>query len=138
MTKEYPMQKILTSMLLGASLSVMPALAMAQDNNNGAPPTAEGAASMQGQPPSKAAVGPNGEHVDPSKKLWSNPRTVDEQPGTQPPSNDGKHPARPVKEYHPHHSQHDKKNGVMESPSETIPGNNQPSSTHLQENHAPQ
>lgn len=43
------MQKILTSMLLGASLSVMPALAMAQDNNNGAPPTAEGAASMQGQ-----------------------------------------------------------------------------------------
>lgn len=131
------MQKIFTSMLLGASLSVMPALAMAQDNS-GTPPTAEGAASRQGQPPSKAAVGPNGEHVDPSKKLWSNPRTVDEQPGTQPPSNDGKHPAHPVKEYHPHHSQHDKKNGVMESPSETIPGNNQPSSTHLQENHAPQ
>ena len=131
------MQKILTSMLLGASLSVMPALAMAQDNS-GTPPTAEGAASQQGKAPSKAAEGPNGEHVDPSKKLWSNPRTVDEQPGTQPPSNDGKNPAHPVKEYHPHHTPQGKKSGVVESPSETIPGNNQPSSTHLLENPAPQ
>ncbi|KDE19981.1 hypothetical protein CSR02_01580 [Acetobacter pomorum] len=135
------MQKVIASMLLGASLSVLPALAMAQDNT-GNPPTANGAAAQQGKPPSSAAEGPNGEHVDPSKKLWSNPRTIDEQPGTQPPSNDGKQPAHPVKEYHPRHDYdhgpHGKKSGVIESPSETMPGNNQPSSTHLLENHAPQ
>lgn len=71
-------------LFLGAALLATPALA--QNNGRGAP-TADSAASQVGQAP-PAALDEHGKHVEPSQKLWNNPRTVAEQPGTQPPTND--------------------------------------------------
>ncbi|MDN7353043.1 hypothetical protein [Acetobacter senegalensis] len=76
----------LHSLLLGAALIAAPAFALAQDDSS-KPPTADSAASQVGKPP-PAAVDKNGKRIDPSKKLWTNPRTEAEQPGTQPPPND--------------------------------------------------
>lgn len=72
------------TLLVGASLLVAPGLAMAQQAP--AAPTADSAAAQVGQSP-KAALDENGKRVEPSEKLWTNPRTKAEQPGTQPPPN---------------------------------------------------
>ncbi len=72
------------SLLLGATLVATPALAQ---DNTATSPTANSAASQVGQPP-PAALDSNGKQVEPSQKLWNNPRTEAEQPGTQPPPND--------------------------------------------------
>lgn len=74
------------SLLLGATLVAAPAFALAQDDS-GKPPTADSAAAQVGKSPS-AAQDKDGKRIDPSKKLWTNPRTQAEQPGTQPPPND--------------------------------------------------
>ncbi|MBO1324980.1 hypothetical protein K2X14_07475 [Acetobacter sp. TBRC 12305] len=73
------------SLLLGTALVATPALALAQAGSNTAP-TANSAASQVGKSP-PAAQDKSGKRVEPSDKLWNNPRTVDEQPGTQPPPN---------------------------------------------------
>ncbi|MFT8674860.1 MAG: hypothetical protein ABF990_06725 [Acetobacter sp.] len=73
------------SLVLGTALIVTPALALAQTAAT-TPPTADSAASQVGKTP-PAALDKSGKRVEPSDKLWNNPRTVDEQPGTQPPSN---------------------------------------------------
>ncbi|GFE92915.1 hypothetical protein [Acetobacter persici] len=81
----------LHSMTLAVSLLVAPVIAMAQATET-APtqgtPTANSAASQVGKAP-PAAQDENGKRVEPSQKLWNNPRTEAEQPGTQPPSNGG-------------------------------------------------
>ncbi len=71
------------SLLLGATLLATPAFA--QDVPTA--PTAGSAAAQVGQVP-PAAQDENGRRVEPSQKLWNNPRTEAEQPGTQPPAND--------------------------------------------------
>ena len=70
-----------------ATLAGVPALALAQPATPPAP-TANSAASEVGRNP-PSATDTNGNRVNPSDKLWNNPRTVTEQPGTQPPSNSG-------------------------------------------------
>ncbi|GBR20594.1 hypothetical protein LV564_07805 [Komagataeibacter nataicola] len=81
------MKKILHSTLLAAVVASVPALAVAQsDMGGGESPTANSAASQVGRNP-PSATSTNGQRVEPSDKLWNNPRTVGEQPGTQPPDN---------------------------------------------------
>lgn len=75
-----------SSFVLAASLLVAPAFAFAQADNTKTP-TADSAAAQVGKVP-PAAQDENGKRVEPSKKLWNNPRTEAEQPGTQPPPND--------------------------------------------------
>nr|WP_298797930.1 hypothetical protein [uncultured Acetobacter sp.] len=81
----------LYSMTLAVSMLVAPTIALAQATESipapGAP-TANSAASQVGKVP-QAAQDQNGNRVEPSHKLWNNPRTEAEQPGTQPPSNGG-------------------------------------------------
>ncbi|GBR31343.1 hypothetical protein AA0473_2512 [Acetobacter orleanensis NRIC 0473] len=70
---------------------VAPAIALAQATENTLTqgvPTANSAASQVGKVP-PAALDKSGKRVEPSQKLWNNPRTEAEQPGTQPPSNGG-------------------------------------------------
>lgn len=91
--------------LMGAALIVAPGLALAQEQGATAP-TADSAAAQVGQSP-KAALDENGKRIEPSKKLWNNPRTEAEQPGTQPPANTD---SAKVKHHsghhgHAHHSQ---------------------------------
>lgn len=85
------MSSKLYSMTLAVSMLMAPTLALAQttqsDSVPGAP-TANSAASQVGKVP-PAAKDENGNRVEPSHKLWNNPRTEAEQPGTQPPSNGG-------------------------------------------------
>ncbi|MBE7728472.1 hypothetical protein F1542_01600 [Komagataeibacter sp. FXV3] len=91
--KEYDtMANTMRSALLAtimASMPVMtPVMAMAQTDMETVPaPTAGSAASEVGKNP-PSATSRNGQRVEPSDKLWNNPRTVQEQPGTQPPTND--------------------------------------------------
>ncbi|RFD19803.1 hypothetical protein DY926_09250 [Komagataeibacter melaceti] len=81
------MANTLRSTLLAAIVASVPAMAMAQsDMGNEPAPTANSAASEVGRNPPSATT-PNGKRVEPSDKLWNNPRTVSEQPGTQPPPN---------------------------------------------------
>lgn len=70
-----------------ATLAGVPALALAQPATPPAP-TANSAASEVGRNP-PSATDNSGNRVNPSDKLWNNPRTVTEQPGTQPPPNSG-------------------------------------------------
>lgn len=73
--------------MLGIALSVSPQLSFAQTaSKNSAPPTAESAAEQVGKNP-VAAKTKAGTRIEPSQKLWNNPRTVSEQPGSNPPSN---------------------------------------------------
>ena len=85
------MSSKLYSMTLAVSMLMAPTLALAQttqsDSVSGTP-TANSAASQVGKVP-PAAKDENGKRVEPSHKLWNNPRTEAEQPGTQPPSNGG-------------------------------------------------
>lgn len=71
------------TLLLGATLLATPAFAQEASTA----PTAGSAAAQVGQTP-PAALDENGKRVEPSQKLWNNPRTEAEQPGTQPPAND--------------------------------------------------
>ncbi|AQU86111.1 hypothetical protein B0W47_00090 [Komagataeibacter nataicola] len=87
MKENTTMKKILHSTLLAAVVASVPALAVAQsDMGGGESPTANSAASQVGRNP-PSATSTNGQRVEPSDKLWNNPRTVGEQPGTQPPDN---------------------------------------------------
>ncbi|MCE2575160.1 hypothetical protein [Komagataeibacter sp. FNDCR2] len=82
------MVKTLHSTLLAAVMFGVPAMAMAQTGPMDEPaPTANSAASEVGKNP-PSATSRSGKRVEPSDKLWNNPRTVSEQPGTQPPPND--------------------------------------------------
>ncbi|WP_338332267.1 hypothetical protein [Acetobacter sp. LMG 32666] len=74
------------TLLLGATLLATPAFAQ-ENSTPPSAPTAGSAAAQVGQTP-PAALDENGKWVEPSQKLWNNPRTEAEQPGTQPPSND--------------------------------------------------
>ncbi|AZV37711.1 hypothetical protein CFR75_02715 [Komagataeibacter xylinus] len=87
MKEDTTMKKILQFTLLAGVVASVPALAIAQSDMGGAPaPTANSAASQVGRNP-PSATSTNGQRVEPSDKLWNNPRTVGEQPGTQPPDN---------------------------------------------------
>ncbi|MBL7240656.1 hypothetical protein ACOZ4Y_03325 [Komagataeibacter rhaeticus] len=80
------MAKTIRSALLAALIASTPALALAQsDMQTGPAPTADSAASQVGRNP-PSATSPSGGRVEPSDRLWNNPRTVSEQPGTQPPA----------------------------------------------------
>ncbi|MBT0675814.1 hypothetical protein HPC44_03880 [Komagataeibacter oboediens] len=80
------MTKTMHSALLAAFIASVPVMAVAQTGTETVPaPTADSAASEVGRNP-PSATAPNGQRVEPSDKLWNNPRTVDEQPGTQPPT----------------------------------------------------
>ncbi|KPH88198.1 hypothetical protein LU298_05070 [Komagataeibacter intermedius] len=82
------MTKTMHSALLAAVIASVPVMAVAQTGTETVPaPTANSAASEVGRNP-PSATAPNGQRVEPSDKLWNNPRTVDEQPGTQPPTTD--------------------------------------------------
>ncbi|NHN87394.1 hypothetical protein [Acetobacter conturbans] len=82
------MKRIL-ALSLGLALSVGSQAAFAQaTSKSGVPPTAEGAAAQVGKSPASAKT-KTGKRVEPSQKLWNNPRTVSEQPGTTPPPNQG-------------------------------------------------
>lgn len=117
--------------LLGASLLLAPGFALAQQEGT-VPPTAEGAASQVEKSP-KAALDENGKRVEPSEKLWNNPRTQAEQPGTQPPSNAA--PADPAgtrkkseKAWHKahsgqHHGTHNEEGQSITSPHEGAKSN---------------
>ncbi|POF63340.1 hypothetical protein [Novacetimonas maltaceti] len=74
-----------SSICVLATLAGVPTLAVAQPATPPAP-TADSAASAVGRNP-PSATDSTGNRVNPSDKLWNNPRTVTEQPGTQPPSN---------------------------------------------------
>ncbi|MFT8418194.1 MAG: hypothetical protein ABF636_05085 [Acetobacter sp.] len=74
------------ALLLGATMLATPAFAQ-ESGTAPAAPTAGSAAAQVGQTP-PAALDENGKRVEPSQKLWNNPRTQAEQPGTQPPAND--------------------------------------------------
>lgn len=108
----------LQSMTLAAALLVAPALAMAQATENTPTqgvPTADSAASQVGKAP-PAALDENGKRVEPSQKLWNNPRTEAEQPGTQPPSNggdgsDARTPSGPKTEQASQHKDHKHRHG---------------------------
>ena len=81
------MKKTLHPVLLAAFMAGTPVMAMAQAGTETVPaPTANSAASEVGRNP-PSATSPSGQRVEPSDKLWNNPRTVTEQPGTQPPDN---------------------------------------------------
>ncbi|GBQ47595.1 hypothetical protein ACM0P6_00995 [Komagataeibacter sucrofermentans] len=98
------MKKILHSTLLAAVVASVPALAVAQSSAqpNEPAPTANSAASQVGRNP-PSATSTNGQRVEPSDKLWNNPRTVGEQPGTQPPNNnDSSGSATPYGHSHTH------------------------------------
>ncbi|WP_086651554.1 hypothetical protein [Acetobacter cibinongensis] len=71
------------TLVLGTALLLAPGFALAQEQQT---PTADSAAAQVGKSP-KAALDENGKRIEPSEKLWNNPRTKAEQPGTQPPSN---------------------------------------------------
>ncbi|MBV1836151.1 hypothetical protein [Acetobacter estunensis] len=73
--------------LIAAFALGQPVMAMAQATSEGnIPPTAGDAAAQVGRNP-PSATSESGQRVEPSDKLWNNPRTVHEQPGTQPPAN---------------------------------------------------
>ncbi|AXY23829.1 hypothetical protein [Komagataeibacter saccharivorans] len=92
------MKKTIHAALLAAVVASMPAMAMAQtEPSSGPAPTADSAASAVGKSPSSATTS-SGKRVEPSDKLWNNPRTVSEQPGTQPPANAGTHRTLPGSE----------------------------------------
>ncbi|MCE2578604.1 hypothetical protein NO263_09595 [Gluconacetobacter entanii] len=76
-----------SSICVLATLAGVPTLAAAQTATPPAP-TANSAASEVGRNP-PSATDSTGNRVNPSDKLWNNPRTVTEQPGTQPPPNSG-------------------------------------------------
>ncbi|MCE2563222.1 hypothetical protein [Komagataeibacter sp. FNDCF1] len=81
------MAKTIRSALLATLIVSAPAMAVAQSSMQENPaPTASSAASEVGRNP-PSATSSSGKRVEPSDKLWNNPRTVNEQPGTQPPSN---------------------------------------------------
>ncbi|MFT9384402.1 MAG: hypothetical protein ABF553_07295 [Acetobacter orientalis] len=110
--------------LLGASFVLAPSLALAQEQGASAP-TADSAAAQVGKSP-KAALDENGKRVEPSKKLWTNPRTEAEQPGTQPPSNaapadSGKTQRRSGHHGHAHKADKAAPNGQEEGQSVTSP-----------------
>ncbi|RFP05842.1 hypothetical protein BGC31_14720 [Komagataeibacter xylinus] len=91
MKEDDTMAQTIRSVLLAAVAASMPAMvpvvAMAQAGTETAPaPTANSAASEVGRNP-PSATSRSGQRVEPSDKLWNNPRTVQEQPGTQPPAN---------------------------------------------------
>lgn len=80
------MAKTFRSALLATLIASAPAMALAQSDMQTNPaPTADSAASEVGKNP-PSATSNSGKRVEPSDKLWNNPRTVDEQPGTQPPA----------------------------------------------------
>lgn len=108
--------------LLGASFVLAPSLALAQEQGASAP-TADSAAAQVGKSP-KAALDENGKRVEPSKKLWTNPRTEAEQPGTQPPSNAAPADSGKTKHRSGHHGHKADKaapNGQEEGQSVTSP-----------------
>ena len=80
------MAKTIRSALLATLIASAPAMALAQSDMQTNPsPTADSAASQVGKNP-PSATSPSGKREEPSDKLWNNPRTVSEQPGTQPPA----------------------------------------------------
>lgn len=91
MKEDDTMKKTMRFTLLAAVVAGMPVMApvmaMAQTDTETVPaPTANSAASEVGKNP-PSATSRSGQRVEPSDKLWNNPRTVQEQPGTQPPTN---------------------------------------------------
>lgn len=79
--------KLAWALMLGGALSIFPQIGFAQTaSKNSIPPTAESAAKQVGKSP-VAAKTKEGVRIEPSQKLWNNPRTVSEQPGSMPPSN---------------------------------------------------
>ncbi|MCP1242203.1 hypothetical protein GOB86_06715 [Acetobacter lambici] len=116
------------TLLLGATLLATPAFA--QDSSTPpTAPTAGSAAAQVGQTP-PAALDENGKRVEPSQKLWNNPRTEAEQPGTQPPPNDrpansaestqqsasGQHAEQTGKHKHGKHAHHKASTEKTETP----------------------
>ena len=80
------MTRIFRSGLLATFIASAPAMALAQSDMQTNPaPTANSAASEVGRNP-PSATSRSGKRVEPSAKLWNNPRTVNAQPGTQPPA----------------------------------------------------
>lgn len=87
MKEDDTMTKTMHSALLAAVIASVPVMAVAQTGTETVPaPTANSAASEVGRNP-PSATSRSGQRVEPSDKLWNNPRTVQEQPGTQPPAN---------------------------------------------------
>ncbi len=105
MKEDTTMKKILQFTLLAGVVASVPALAVAQSSampSEQPAPTANSAASQVGRNP-PSATSTNGQRVEPSDKLWNNPRTVGEQPGTQPPdNNDSSGSATPHGHSHTH------------------------------------
>lgn len=74
-------------MTLGVALSLYSQAALAQATGGSeVAPTAESAAQQVGKSPASAKT-KSGKRIEPSQKLWNNPRTVAEQPGSMPPAN---------------------------------------------------
>ncbi|WP_239021372.1 hypothetical protein [Novacetimonas cocois] len=80
------MKILASSLFMLTAFAGVPSIALAQTTPP-PQPNADSAASEVGKNP-PSATDRNGQRIDPSDKLWNNPRTVREQPGTQPPPND--------------------------------------------------
>ncbi|WP_239019441.1 hypothetical protein [Novacetimonas pomaceti] len=80
------MKILASSLFVLTAFAGAPSIALAQTTPP-PQPNADSAASAVGKNP-PSATDRSGQRIDPSDKLWNNPRTVNEQPGTQPPPND--------------------------------------------------
>lgn len=79
--------KVAYALTLGVALSLYSQASFAQaTGRSDVAPTAESAAQQVGKSPASAKTN-HGKRIEPSQKLWNNPRTVAEQPGSVPPAN---------------------------------------------------